>query len=189
MGGVCVVERVQSPGSASSILDNPMGRTTGVRSDLLDLATMEWRSLTIDNAWLLGSSISSGKLLVSSQKDLCYLIVIDEGNLRFLCLHNASSIKSCVDQAISGKKLKSKKNTLSYQLKKATQHMVQPMHSCTCCGIFEAPGVTPFKCCARCRVPFYCSRECQTRHWKKKGGNHKEACNPPTRTEDKRSTS
>jgi hypothetical protein len=180
IGGTCVIERLQSPDSASSMWDwdNPIGQTTGVRSDLLDLATMEWRSLAIHNAWLLGSGISSGKLLASSQKDLCYLIAIDAGNLRFLCLHNVSSIKSCVEKAISGKKLKSKKNTLSYQLKKATQHTVQPMHSCTCCGIFEAPGVTPFKCCARCRVPFYCSRECQTRHWKKKGGNHKEACSP-----------
>jgi hypothetical protein len=111
MGGTCGVERLQSPGSVSSILDHSMGRTTmgrttGVRSDLLDLATMEWRSITIHNAWLLGSCISSGKLLASSQKDLCYLIAIDEGNLRFLCLHNASSIKSCVEKAITDKKLK-----------------------------------------------------------------------------------
>jgi hypothetical protein len=189
MGKTSVVERLQSQGSASYILDHPMGQTTGVRSDLLDLATMEWRSLAIHNSWLLGTGISSGKLLASSQQDLCYLIAIDEGNLRFLCLHNASSIKSCVEKAISGKKLKSKKNTLSYQLKKATQHTVQPMHSCTCCGIFEGPGVTPFKCCARCRVPFYCSRECQTRHWKKKCGNHKEACNSIAQDDDKRSTS
>jgi hypothetical protein len=177
IGGTCVVERLQSPGSASTIQD-PTGQTAGARSDLLDLATMEWRSLAIHNAWVLGSGISSGKLLASSQKDLCYLIAIDKGNLRFLCLHNASSIKTCVEKVVSGKKLKSKKNTLSYQLEKATQHTVQPMHACTFCGIFEAPGVTPFKCCARCRVPFYCSRECQTRHWKKKGGNHKAKCHP-----------
>jgi hypothetical protein len=184
IGETCLVERLQSPGSASIIQDIPIGQKTGVRSDLLDLATMEWRSLAIHNAWVLGSGLSSGKLLASSQKALCYLIAIEEGSLRFLCLHNASLIKSCVKKAISGKKLQSKKNTLSYQLEKATQHTVQPMHSCTFCGIFEAPGVAPFKCCARCRVPFYCSRECQGRHWKKKGRNHKAMCHPTAENED-----
>jgi hypothetical protein len=98
MGGICHIQRLVSPGSASSRLDFPSGQKSEVRSDLLDLKTMEWRSLAIHNAWMLGSDVNSGKLLASSQSDLCYFITIDERRLRFLCLHNASSIKMCVEK-------------------------------------------------------------------------------------------
>jgi hypothetical protein len=169
------VQRLQSPDSTRQF-DDSFGTMGRVSTDLLDLETMEWRSLVIHNAWLLGTCSTSGELVCSRSNDLYRLVIIDGGKLRFLALRNFADIKSCVKEAISTKKLKSKKNTLSYLLKKAKKTAVQPFCTCAFCGMFEAPGVVPFKCCARCRVPFYCSRECQSRHWKRE---HKAVCKAP----------
>lgn len=48
---------------------------------------------------------------------------------------------------------------------------------CARCGVEEA-SVGAHKACSRCGVVFYCGRECQTAHWKKKGGDHKTHCVP-----------
>lgn len=51
---------------------------------------------------------------------------------------------------------------------------------CARCGVGEAPG-GGLKACSQCGVVFYCSRECQTAHWKKKGGDHKSHCVPKSK--------
>lgn len=35
---------------------------------------------------------------------------------------------------------------------------------------------TKFDCCSRCKLAYYCSKECQKAHWK---GSHKHACRRP----------
>jgi hypothetical protein len=45
---------------------------------------------------------------------------------------------------------------------------------CGWCEAAEDPN-SPLKACARCKLIFYCSAECQAHHWKKKGG-HKQFC-------------
>ena len=49
--------------------------------------------------------------------------------------------------------------------------------ACSKCAKAE-PEPGAHKACARCGVARYCSRECQTAHWKKQGGDHKAACVP-----------
>lgn len=51
---------------------------------------------------------------------------------------------------------------------------------CARCGVSEA-SAGALKACSQCGVVFYCSRECQTAHWKKKGGDHKSQCVPKTK--------
>jgi hypothetical protein len=51
---------------------------------------------------------------------------------------------------------------------------------CARCGVSEAPAGA-LKACSQCGVVFYCSRECQTAHWKKKGGDHKSHCVPKSK--------
>lgn len=43
-----------------------------------------------------------------------------------------------------------------------------------CNKTLEELGKTKFECCSRCKLVYYCSRECQTEHWKVRG--HKQAC-------------
>jgi len=38
----------------------------------------------------------------------------------------------------------------------------------------EMAGKTKFECCSRCKLQYYCGRECQVEHWKV--GGHKQAC-------------
>jgi hypothetical protein len=49
--------------------------------------------------------------------------------------------------------------------------------ACAQCGV-EEPSPQAHKACARCGAVYYCSRDCQTAHWKKKGGDHKSKCVP-----------
>lgn len=44
---------------------------------------------------------------------------------------------------------------------------------CFYCGTPEAAGTTSLKRCDRCEAAFYCSKECQTRHWR---AGHKLDC-------------
>jgi len=44
---------------------------------------------------------------------------------------------------------------------------------CSQCGSLETAD-TPLLVCSRCRSAQYCSKDCQTKHWKE--GGHKEAC-------------
>jgi hypothetical protein len=47
------------------------------------------------------------------------------------------------------------------------------------CAGCEKSSDSPLKRCAKCQAVFYCSRKCQTTHWK----THKKTCNkPPTPT-------
>ena len=39
---------------------------------------------------------------------------------------------------------------------------------------FSGKSSGGLKCCARCQVTYYCSKECQRQHWKQ--GNHKAVC-------------
>ena len=50
------------------------------------------------------------------------------------------------------------------------------VRKCAGCGASEGsvPGVPKHKPCSRCRVAYYCSVGCQTRHWKT--GGHREDC-------------
>jgi hypothetical protein len=45
--------------------------------------------------------------------------------------------------------------------------------SCRRCEKIETPGGAMLMKCQRCKVTYYCNRECQVAHWK----SHKEACN------------
>mmetsp|Transcript_5504 Transcript_5504/g.13292 ORF Transcript_5504/g.13292 Transcript_5504/m.13292 type:complete len:489 (+) Transcript_5504:855-2321(+) len=145
--------------------------------NLLDLDTMEWRKPLIRNSWLFKSDTRGG-VVFSSSTDTCQVVVTAENRLHFLAIQNASKIESCVERPVSNDKLKSKKNTLSYQVKKGAKSKSQPFLYCAACGMFEAPGIPPFMWCSRFRLAAYCSRSCQLNHWKKSGGNQKELCAP-----------
>ena len=58
------------------------------------------------------------------------------------------------------------------------QFLSDPDRSCAKCGGSEPEAGPPHKACARCGTVWYCGRECQTAHWKKKGGDHKAVCVP-----------
>lgn len=48
---------------------------------------------------------------------------------------------------------------------------------CTLCGsTVNNDGAGKLQCCSICRAVHYCSRACQTWHWKR---YHKNACQPP----------
>ncbi|KAF9261550.1 hypothetical protein L218DRAFT_930793 [Marasmius fiardii PR-910] len=46
------------------------------------------------------------------------------------------------------------------------------IHVCAKCETWETVGETRFQRCSRCRKTYYCSPECQLRHWT----DHKAAC-------------
>ena len=50
------------------------------------------------------------------------------------------------------------------------------LKDCANCGAPEGsiPGITVHKACNKCKITYYCSVRCQTRHWKK--GGHKKHC-------------
>ena len=50
---------------------------------------------------------------------------------------------------------------------------------CAWCGATEGsiPGILRHKPCARCQITYYCSKDCQKRHWKE--GGHKQNCVAP----------
>jgi len=50
---------------------------------------------------------------------------------------------------------------------------------CAWCGAKEGsiPGILKHHQCARCKLTFYCSRNCQRRHWRE--GGHKQSCVAP----------
>ena len=49
---------------------------------------------------------------------------------------------------------------------------------CANCGQPEGtvPGILQHKPCGKCKITFYCSTECQKKHWK---GGHKKHCKTP----------
>lgn len=143
----------------------------------LDLTNREWRGIDIFNVDLLlkGGETSNHKLVPSSEASYCHVASISSGRVQIHSISNLTSrvISSSFTKPLSARKRLSKKNTLSYQLSRAEKNRVRPLRDCASCRAFEPVGVN-FKCCARCRVPFYCSVECQRRHWKQ--GGHKEQC-------------
>ena len=50
---------------------------------------------------------------------------------------------------------------------------------CAWCGAKEGsiPGILKHHQCARCKLTFYCSKNCQRRHWRE--GGHKQNCVAP----------
>ena len=44
---------------------------------------------------------------------------------------------------------------------------------CAACKRGQKWGETPFKVCSACRVPHYCTKECQRAHWRTA---HKHEC-------------
>jgi hypothetical protein len=142
--------------------------------DALQLENLEWRGTYLHNSWLLGEKSNEFAIANSPESECCYVVAISETGLRLLCLHNTNAFESSFTKPISAKKTLSKKNTLSYRIKKAQKESVVPLRVCASCNIFEAEGVD-FSCCSRCRGPFYCSKTCQTLHWK---AAHKKECKP-----------
>jgi len=107
-------------------------------------------------------------------------VVFIEGNqLQYLVLRHASKIQSSVEGPSPEKNLKSKKNSLSYQVKKGAESKSRPFLSCAACGMFETPAFHAFMWCSRCQMKAYCSQNSQGKHWSKSGGNHKAVCAPP----------
>ena len=51
-------------------------------------------------------------------------------------------------------------------------------HNCGGCGKLEPVYGNPHKVCTRCRSVYYCSIDCQTKHWKRKKRGHKSECKP-----------
>jgi hypothetical protein len=49
------------------------------------------------------------------------------------------------------------------------------VHMCGFCQAMDSVG-NQFSVCGKCRVTYYCSRECQAKHWKT--GGHKKSCCP-----------
>lgn len=45
------------------------------------------------------------------------------------------------------------------------------LHSCAACGKVE-PDTKAFPVCSKCKLVFYCGRDCQVQHWK----THKKLC-------------
>jgi hypothetical protein len=56
--------------------------------------------------------------------------------------------------------------------KKKTIAIVDDTTTCANCGASESSS-TPLKACGQCQVTFYCSKECQLKHWK---SGHKQTC-------------
>jgi len=40
------------------------------------------------------------------------------------------------------------------------------LRGCICCGTIEDEGSKTHLRCSKCRVAWYCSKECQREHWK-----------------------
>jgi len=145
----------------------------------LDLTNWEWRGIDIYNVELLQGGetdfSSNHNLVPSSEAAHCHVASILSGRVQIHRISNLTSrvIASSFTKPLSARKRLSKKNTLSYQLARAEKNRVRPLRECASCRAFEPAGVN-FKCCARCRVPYYCSVKCQRRHWKQ--GGHKEHC-------------
>ena len=49
------------------------------------------------------------------------------------------------------------------------------VRDCANCGAAD-PSEPAHKACSRCGIVYYCGRECQEAHWKKKPGGHKMEC-------------
>jgi len=48
---------------------------------------------------------------------------------------------------------------------------------CASCYRPHDPSENKLRPCKRCHRVYYCGKECQTKHWKKKNNGHKEVCN------------
>ena len=142
---------------------------------VLDLASMEWRGVNIYNFELLdGTDPGRPQLVKSSNPNSCYLITLSSTALKVFEIANLSALRDCYTKPVSTWKLQSKKQTLSYQVAKAEKNRVKPLRVCASCMMLENKDKPmSFKCCSRCRVPFYCSKLCQRNHWKRE---HKQEC-------------
>mmetsp|Transcript_338 Transcript_338/g.656 ORF Transcript_338/g.656 Transcript_338/m.656 type:complete len:161 (+) Transcript_338:37-519(+) len=61
--------------------------------------------------------------------------------------------------------------------KKTKGNSASAAHDCAHCGAEEGPKKHLH--CSRCKITFYCSKDCQTIHWKK--GGHKKFCVDPSK--------
>uniref|UniRef100_A0A7S3L3R3 MYND-type domain-containing protein n=1 Tax=Amphora coffeiformis TaxID=265554 RepID=A0A7S3L3R3_9STRA len=153
-------------------------RSTGSHVDThaLDLKKMEWRKVNLYGMEYLNcGNHARYHLVASANTDLCHVLCHSDKGISLYRLSNLRSMRQCFAPPITERKMFSKKYTLSYRLKKAFKDKTRVLRECAQCGVFES-GNSVFSCCARCRVTFYCSKDCQRLHWKKSG--HKEKCVP-----------
>ena len=166
------VEQQQLDGSVR--LDGNFNIDKQLTITALDVEQMEWRGLDMYKKDLITTE-KNPLLVPSSSKSACHLIMWSSKELQVFRLENLQSLSLCFTKPISKQKLQSKKFTVSYQIKKAQKKRMKAVRECAFCHVFEAlSGSThDFKCCARCRVPFYCSKKCQKQHWR---AGHKTEC-------------
>jgi hypothetical protein len=50
-----------------------------------------------------------------------------------------------------------------------------PRAQCAACGAAQERG-KKLQMCSVCMEVGYCGKECQTEHWKRRGGGHKQQC-------------
>jgi hypothetical protein len=166
-----VVTRNNADGTTQNEYHHP---TLEAGITALDMTSFEWRGVSIHNSRLLSSDLKQLQFIQSSDPKQCYIIGLAENELRIFTLSNLNSIPGSFTKALSAKKLLSKKRTAGYKIQKAQEVSVRPLRTCAACRMLESPGIT-FQCCSRCHVPFYCSRECQRKDWKR---GHKQQCRP-----------
>ena len=134
--------------------------------EVLELTTMEWRAISLENSWVPGEWLFGfAELVYDSAVDQLHVIHAENNDVRFLCLHNVSTIKTKV---VKKNHRSSKKRSLQYQIQEATT----PFLVCQFCGSLEVPSVPAFLACGFCKAASYCSLECQKLDWK----DHKASC-------------
>ena len=142
-----------------------------------DPEQMEWRGINIGNFHPFENTTddSTRKFLLvpSAEPATCHILCQKNNNkIQIGVISNLKSISRSFTKPLSARKRLSKKNTLSYQIAKAEKYRLPLLQECALCHIFETVN-DKFKCCSKCKVPFYCSVNCQRRHWKT---HHKVAC-------------
>jgi tetratricopeptide (TPR) repeat protein len=101
----------------------------------------------------------------------CSLAVMGKYSKAFALINNVLAVHT----RVLGSEHSQTLNTQA-MLKAFLCHQENALRRCSLpsCENVEPSTGPKFKKCSRCKVTFYCTTECQRKHWKK--GNHKQAC-------------